>query len=464
MRRPRALVVGGGAREHAIGAALARSEATVYVAAPTLNPGLKALAKDYLITPVDQAAKITAWAKERRLEVAILGPEAAIAAGVADALRAGGILTVGPSKAAGRIESSKAFARDLMKRRNVPGLPNFIAVSTPSQVAPAVTSLGGPFVVKPSGLTGGKGVWVQGVDFQTPEEGIAYATSLLAKGGEVVLEEKLEGEEFSLMAFVDGSSVYPMPAVQDYKRALEGHKGANTGGMGSFSERDHSLPFLRREDLRQATEILRMTVQALKAEGLDYRGVLYGGFMATATGPKVVEFNARFGDPEALNVLTLFDGTDFADLMMQVATGRVDPSHVSFRARATVVKYIVPPGYPTSPKAGGSVVLDREAITNLAVTVYYGSVTPGRAPNQVVMGSSRGLALVGEASAIKEAEARVEQALTFVKGDYAVRHDIGGAADVKAKVDHMKALTKTPPWDPSKNPTRSGPTPPPIFT
>jgi phosphoribosylamine---glycine ligase len=459
--------VGGGGREHALGAALHRSEAPLFVAAPQVNPGLRTIAQDYLTTAVENADKIAGWARERRIELAVLGPEAAIAAGVADKLRAAGVPTVGPSASAGRIESSKSFARELMQRQKVPGLPAFVNVQGAEAVDRAVASFSGPFVVKAAGLAGGKGVFVQGVDFATAEEGAAQAKRLLAAGGAgstVVLEEKLEGEEFSLLAFVDGSAVHPMPVVQDYKRALPNDQGPNTGGMGSYSERDHLLPFLPRADFDRAVEILRATVEALRKEGLDYRGVLYGGFMLTARGPQVLEFNARFGDPEAVNVLTLFDGTDLADLLLEVANGKIDPAHVSFRRRATVCKYVVPEGYPASPRSGAVLTLDRQKILDAGVTVYYASVTPGRSPDQVVTGTSRALAIVGEASARKDAEARVEEALKYVQGAYHIRHDVGTVADVKARTDHMARLRHAPPFDPLKNPTRSGPTPPPIFT
>ncbi len=463
MRRPRVLVVGSGAREHVIAATLARSEAPVYVAGPWVNPGLRALARDYLVIPLDRAPEISQWARSRNVELAVLGPEAAIAAGGADALRKAGIPTVGPGQRAGQIETSKAFARQLMERHEVPGLPRYRSATSEREIDEALDAMPQDFVVKPSGLTGGKGVWVGGVDFTTREEGRRYAKSLLDGGGTVVLEERLDGEEFSLMAFVDGTDVFPMPVVQDYKRALEGNQGRNTGGMGSYSERGFLLPFLSQEDQERAVGILTRTVRALREEGLEYRGILYGGFMLTQEGPKVLEFNARFGDPEALNVLTLFDGTDFADLLFQLATGRIDPAHVEFRRRATVVKYLVPPGYGDRPRAGGVLRLDVRRIQDLAVSIYYGSVTPGTSPGEVVLGTSRGVALVGESSAIWEAEARVEEALPFVTGEYYIRHDIAKASDIKARVDHIQRLKHAPPFDPMRNPTRSGPAPPPVF-
>jgi phosphoribosylamine---glycine ligase len=259
------------------------------------------------------------------------------------------------------------------------------------------------------------------------------------QGGSVLLEEKLEGEEFSQMAFVTDSGVYPMPAVQDFKRAKEGNLGGNTGGMGSYSQRDHLLPFLSAQARDQALAIVERTVAALRAEGLPYRGILYGGFMLTARGPLLLEFNARFGDPEGINVLSLYEEGDFASLLLGVANGRVDPNLVRFRLRATVVKYLVPPGYGERPQAGGVLEVDAPAIEAAGLRVFYGSVDEV-GPGRVRLSNSRGIALAAEASAIHEAGTRVEAALKFVKGAYYVRHDIGTKEDLARRTEHIRQL------------------------
>jgi len=435
----RFLVVGGGAREHAIGAALDRAGATVLVASSNTNPGLERIAHPSArIDPTNREA-VVQFARAQHADAAVIGPEAPLAAGVADALRAAGVPTVGPNQAAARIESSKQFCRELLAKHGVDAQPKVVIATTPEEVDRAVAEFGTPFVVKPSGLTAGKGVWVQGVDFPEPKAGGIYAKSILAQGGSVLLEEKLEGEEFSLMAFVTDSGVYPMPAVQDFKRALEGDKGGNTGGMGSYSQRDHLLPFLSRADRDVAVGVLEQTVRALRAEGISYRGILYGGFMRTAQGPKLLEYNARFGDPEGINVLTLYEEGNFADLLLGVANGRVDPNLVRFRLRATVVKYLVPPGYGDRPQVGGVLEVDAAAIEKAGVHVFYGNVDEV-GPGSVKLSSSRGIALVGEASAIHEAGARVESALAFVKGGYYVRHDIGTKEDLTRRTEHLRHL------------------------
>lgn len=433
------LVVGGGAREHAIAAALVRAEAQVVAASPTANPGLVRLARRVHLLDPNDAVKVVEVARSERVEAAVIGPEGPLAAGVADALRAAEVPTVGPDRAAARIESSKVFCRELLARHAVPGQPLVAAPVSVEEVDRAVAEFPGPFVVKPSGLTAGKGVWVQGSDFAEAKEGGVYAKSIVLQGGRVLLEERLEGEEFSQLAFVTDSGLYPMPAVQDYKRGLEGDQGGNTGGMGSYSQRDHLLPFLSASDRDRAVAILKGTVEALRAEGLSYRGVLYGGFMLTTRGPVLLEYNARFGDPEGINVLTLYEEGDFSDLLAGVANGRVDPTLVRFRPRATVVKYLVPPGYGRVARPGGVLSIDEGAIEAAGVHVYFGAVEAA-GPGAVRLGASRGLALVGEASAIHEASHRVEMALPYVKGDYYVRHDIASLEDLARRREHMRHL------------------------
>ncbi|MGB6442557.1 MAG: phosphoribosylamine--glycine ligase, partial [Thermoplasmata archaeon] len=405
----------------------------------TANPGIERIARASARVDPNDPARVVAFARKEGVEVAVIGPEAPLAAGVADALRAAEIPTVGPSRDAARIESSKVFCRQLLARHGIDASPRFATPTSVEEVDRTVAGFTGPFVVKPNGLTAGKGVWVQGADFAESKEGATYAKSLLLQGDGVVLEEKLEGEEFSQMAFVTDSGVYPMPAVQDFKRALEGNRGGNTGGMGSYSQRDHLLPFLSAADRDAALDILRRTVGALRADGVEYRGILYGGFMLAERGPVLVEYNARFGDPEGINAITLYEEGNFAELLAGVATGRVDPNLVQFRLRSTVVRYLVPPGYGDRPKPGGLLEIDTTAIEADGVHVYYGGVTAA-GPGTVRLGSSRGVALVGEASAIHEAGTRVEAALRHVRGEYYVRHDIGTKEDLTRRVEHIRQL------------------------
>lgn len=426
------LLVGGSAREHAIASALEGHE--LYAAAGHRNPGIARVAKEYLRAKETDLDAVAAFAKSHRVEGAVVGPEAPLAAGLADRLEAEGIPVLGPRRAAARIEWDKHWARSLMEAHGVPGLPEFALFARDDPAAEAdlkefFGDLPWEPVVKPLGLTGGKGVKVMGDHFRTPAEALAYASEVLRRDGKVLVEEKLEGEEFTLMALTDGDDLRVMPAVQDHKRAFEGDRGPNTGGMGSYSDRDHSLPFLSQSDIEEATAILRKTSGAIRAEtGVPYRGVLYAGCMATAEGVKILEFNSRFGDPEACNVLALLEGSlgDFFD------GGKW--KNLRFRPRATVCKYLVPEGYPESPRAGAAV----EAGPSDEALFFFASVD--EADGRLLTTSSRSVAVVGVGDSLPEAERKAEAGLRCFRGPLRARHDIGTEALIQGRMDHMKRL------------------------
>ena len=252
------------------------------------------------------------------------------------------------------------------------------------------------------------------------------------KGG-VVLEERLRGEEFTLQAFVDGTHLVPMPLVQDHKRAFEGDLGPNTGGMGSYSMPDHTLPFVTPADYKHAIAIMKSIVSVMARTGNPYKGILYGQFMNTANGPKVIEFNARFGDPEAMNVLTLLS-SDLPDIVTRITDGSLSQSQVSFDHAATVCKYLVPAGYPDSPQKGESLTLGEPK----TATLYYANIE--ERDGQLYTLSSRTLAFVGTGPTLNEAEQAAEAAASAVKGRVRHRKDIGTRALLDRRVAHMKEL------------------------
>src|SRR5947208_6041095 len=347
----RVLVVGGGGREHAIVEALRRNHADVCAAMANQNPGSRRASKDVLLVNVTAVDEIVRWAVERQVELAISGPEGPLERGITDALEAAGVPTVGPSREAAQLETNKEFTRDLMRDHGIPGAPRSWAFGDLDAFSDFVKASDFEFVIKPLGLTGGKGVRVWGDHFATKEEGLAYGREILEKkiGGvaRFLVEEKLVGEEFSLQAFCDGRSLVPAPIAQDHKRAYEGDRGPNTGGMGSFSDANHRLPFLTEDDFAGALQTMRQTVVAMDSRGTPFKGILYGGFMATKDGPKLLEFNVRFADPEAMNVLPIFED-DFLETCQGIVEGRL-PSSLRFAPRATVCKYVVPMGYGTHP-------------------------------------------------------------------------------------------------------------------
>jgi len=259
---------------------------------------------------------------------------------------------------------------------------------------------------------------------------ITYVKSLSSG---VVLEERLIGEEFTLQAFVDGSHLIPMPLVQDHKRAYDGDLGPNTGGMGSYSMPDHKLPFVSETDYTKALAIMQSTVAVMERTGNPYKGILYGQFMNTARGPKVIEFNARFGDPEAMNVLSLLR-SDLSGIVDKITTGSLSAADASFEKAATVCKYIVPSGYPDSPAKGDPVTIG----THAGALLYYANVEERGGILSTL--SSRTLAFVGIGPTLEEAEQRAEQSASAVKGRVRYRRDIGTRALLDRRISHMKEL------------------------
>ena len=430
------LLVGGGGREHAIARELADSDADLFACAGNRNPGIARLADGFETLETTNPTAVTSYARDVDATLAVIGPEAPLEAGVADALDDAGVYAFGPQQSEARIETDKAFQRRFMQRHDVPGCPDFETFEDMDAACEYVDAYDGDLAVKPAGLTGGKGVRVTG-DQVTKEEAKAYIRE--SEYDRIVLEERLVGEEFTVQALVANGQTRVTPAVQDHKRAYEGDEGPNTGGMGSYSDASLELPFMTREDYEDAVAILEATVDALEG----YKGVLYGQFMLTAEGPRVVEFNARFGDPEAMNTLPVLN-TDFLDVLVAAREGESLPQ-LSFAPKATVCKYAVPEGYPTDPSSGTRVEIDEESAAGAAAgsdgdaILFYASVD--ERDDGIYTTTSRAFAVVGVADTITAAEAIAEDALSVAGEDgLRIRHDIGEPDLVQQRIDHMAAL------------------------
>jgi len=420
------LLVGSGGREHAIAMAIAQSgeEPTLCAAMRYKNPGIARLCSDYLIVNETDVERIADYATHA--DLVVVGPEAPLAAGIVDALHEREIRAFGPTRQAALIESNKGWARSFMFNEGIKGCPKYKLFEDLSEAEGFIRENidDDKLVIKPFGLTGGKGVVV--VDSYS--EGRDYLKKL---HGPVVIEECLSGEEFTVQAFVDGKEVEPAPAVQDHKRAFEGDIGPNTGGMGSYSDKSYLLPFMDNDDYQAAVAIMQDTVNALKRNGATYKGILYGQFMLTRTGPMVVEYNCRFGDPEAMNVLPLLR-SDFIELVESAIDGTLKSTEYDFRA--TVCKYVVPAGYPASPKPTEITIETKQ----IDATLFYASVE--ERDGRIFTTTSRALAVLGVAETIEQAEQEAERALNFIKGDVFARHDIGTRDVVQRRVEHMKSI------------------------
>lgn len=435
------LSVGGGGREHAIVKALAKSGAEIYAAMGNKNPGIVRASRGFKLLKDTDVENVVKFAAESAVEMAVIGPEAPLEIGLVDALVKEGIGCVGPTKDAARIETSKAFMRGLMSKYKVSGNIEFCTFYDFEGAKKYVLDSEMEVAVKPVGLTGGKGVKMQGEHLKDKEEVIRYVKEIFDNkigGGGVVLEERLEGEEFTLQAFCDGRTVVPMPLVQDHKRAFEGDNGPNTGGMGSYSMEDHILPFMTKKELDQAMDIMRKVVGAMARDGCPYVGILYGQFMLTRIGPKVIEFNARFGDPEAMNVLPVLE-SDFVGICEDIVAGKLSPSKVKFESKATVCKYVVPEGYGTKSKSGHEIRVDEEGVMNEGAHLFYANVNEEN--GRILTTSSRSIAVVGLEATVEKAEKACERGLRHVSGDAIyVRHDVGKRELIQKRIEHMKRI------------------------
>ena len=399
------LVIGSGGREHALVWKLAQSPQAEKVYAIPGNPGI-ARSVDL---PMYNHKAIIDFAREKNIELVVVGPEAPLVKGLVDDLTAVGIKTFGPSAKAAQLEGSKAFAKALMKKYNIPTAA--YEVFTDAKAAKEyVKAQGVPIVIKADGLAAGKGVVVA----MTFEEALSAIDDMLKDnifdgvGSQVVIEEFMEGEEASVLAFSDGTIIRPMISAQDHKRAYDGDKGPNTGGMGTYAPAPVVTPAVLE---RVQKEILEPTVAAMKAEGIPYRGCLYAGLMITPTGPKVVEFNARFGDPEAQVVLPLLDG-DLAEIMLAcTADDKLAKATINWKEGAAVCVVMAAGGYPASYEKG-NLITGIEVAEKLGAAVFHAGTK--NADGKLVTNGGRVLGVTGVANSVADAAAKSYEAVAKI--------------------------------------------------
>jgi phosphoribosylamine--glycine ligase len=390
------LVVGSGGREHALLWKAAQSPLVERLYAAPGNAGMEALAE--CVPWNGEVEALADWALEAGIDLTLVGPEAPLVEGIADAFWERGLKIFGPTQKAAMIEGSKAFAKGLMERYGIP-TARYRTFQDPLLALEYLEEVGVPIVIKDSGLAAGKGVTVA-FDLHTAKQAVANILNR-AEGGEVVIEEYLEGEEATVLALTDGKTVLPLLPSQDHKRLLDGDQGPMTGGMGAVAPYPMDGATLRRVE----EEILWPLVRGLEAEGVVYRGVIYAGLMLTREGPKVLEFNARFGDPEAQAVLPLLQ-SDLVELALKVAEGRLQGTRLSWREGAAACVVLAAPGYPENPRKGIPLHLPEPPE---GVLVFHAGTR--REGGRLVSAGGRVLNVVGLGKDLKEA---LERAYAFI--------------------------------------------------
>jgi phosphoribosylamine--glycine ligase len=418
------LIVGRGGREHAIAWKVSQSPLVEKVYVAPGNPGMEDVATLLPIEENDQDALVS-FAKEAQIELTIIGPEGPLVNGIVDRFQEEQLLVFGPRKNAAAIEGSKRFAKDLMKKYRIP-TAEYETFTEFEDAKKYIEKKGAPIVIKADGLAAGKGVVVA----MTMEEALSTIESMMinkkfgSASKQVVIEEYLEGEEFSLMALVNGDKVYPLVIAQDHKRAYDGDQGPNTGGMGAYSP----VPQISDEIVSLAVEtILKPTANGMIKEGTSFTGVLYAGLMLTAEGPKVIEFNARFGDPETQVVLTRLT-SDLVEMIRDILTGE-EPT-IEWSEEAVVGVVVASKGYPNAYEKGHPI----SGLNNVSDAKVFHAGT-ARTEHQLVTDGGRVLLVASSGKTIKDAKDKAYEQLQHIQSEQLFyRNDIGEKAISRASV------------------------------
>jgi phosphoribosylamine---glycine ligase len=415
------LIVGNGGREHAILWKLRKDapDATFYITRG--NGGTAGLATTVPLSPTE-IQPLAGWAVREGIDLTVVGPEIPLSEGIVDHFSDQGLTIFGPSRAAAELEASKAFAKGLMRRHGIP-TADFEVFSELGPARAYVKALGGPVVVKASGLAAGKGAIVcEGTDAALQALDEILGTGTFGSAGEqVVIEEFMVGEELSVFALCDGEQLVTLLPAQDHKRLGEGDAGPNTGGMGAYAPVSIATPELL---ARVEAEVLRPTLQAMAEEGRPYRGILYAGLMITTAGPRVVEFNCRFGDPEAQAVLPLLESS-FLDLLLAVSRGRLESvASPTWKKGAAVTTVLASRGYPGEYRSGLPIRIPPDLEDEEGITVFHAGTD--REGSRLVTAGGRVLSVTAVAPTVAEAAARSRAAAEHIEFDgRTFRRDIG---------------------------------------
>ena len=411
------LLLGSGGREHALSWKLAQSPSLTKLYAAPGNPGIAEEAELVALDVADHAAVI-AFCAQHAIGLVVVGPEAPLVDGLSDSLRAAGVPVFGPSQAAAQLEGSKGFTKDLCARAGIP-TAGYVRTHSLDEARAALARFAAPYVLKADGLAAGKGV-VIAETLAEAEDALAdmFGGSFGEAGAQVVIEEFMAGEEASFFALTDGTTILPFGSAQDHKRVGDGDTGPNTGGMGAYSPAPVLTPELQ---ARVMAEIIEPTVRTMREDGHPYQGVLFAGLMLTADGPKLIEYNARFGDPEC-QVLMMRLKSDLVPIMLACAQGTLDDGEIAFSDVTALTVVMAAKGYPGTPEKGGAIVLGDAESAGVKIFHAGTALTDGA----LVAAGGRVLAVTATGANVTEAQAHAYcavDAITFPTGFS--RRDIG---------------------------------------
>ena len=416
------LVIGGGGREHTLAWKLAQSSEVDKIYAVPGNPGMEAVA-ECIPGSVEDNEALVKLAQEKKVGLVVVGPEVPLTNGIVDDMAAVGIPSFGPQKSAAQLEGSKSFSKGIMKKYGIP-TAKYEVFTDADEAKAYIRQEGAPIVIKADGLAAGKGVIVA----ETLQQALDAIDEIMCDkafgnaGSSVVVEEFMDGEEASVLAFTDGKTIVPMIPSQDHKRALDGDKGPNTGGMGTYAPAPVITPELMQ---RVQKEILEPTIAAMRAEGKEYKGCLYAGLMITDQGPKVVEFNARFGDPETQVVLPLLD-SDLGKIMLACTNGTLADTEIKWKDKAAVCVVMSAGGYPAKYRKGDAISGLDDAKAAGALVFHAGTA---KKDGKVVTNGGRVLGIVALGDDIKAAVDKVYEDVKLVDfADVFYRKDIAHRA------------------------------------
>ncbi len=430
------LVVGSWAKEQITIENIKKSSSfQVFSYLDTKNPAIISLADGFYLGSLSDLGAISNYAQEVKPDLIIVTTASPLAGGVVDKLEQEGQRVFGPKKLSAQLESNKAFTRTLMQEYIPESLPEFRVFKDKEKAVDYARKKNFEVAVKPIGLTEGLGVKVSGDQLKGSQAVVDYISQILEdkKNQEVIVEEKIQGQEFTLQCFVNGELILPTPCVQDFKKLLPGDKGPNTASMGSYSGAGKLLPFMSQSDYAQALEIIKKTISAFSCR-MNQKpcGFLYGQFMITESGIKLIEYNFRPGDPEWLNTLFILED-NIAEVIEGLLCGKAKA--LSFKDRATVCKYITPKKYPYKLNQTLDVDFSQDELQRQGIGIYYScGLGEGK---KLEVGSERGIAFVAEAATIPEAGCKIEAAIAKVKGDFFYRQDIGTQKQINQKIESV---------------------------